>query len=357
MYDSKTIAPVRATIASLLLVAGPVAADLPDPVFVDYVNARIASGEYVGMMVAVLDAEESYVQSFGTVAKDSTAAPDEKTIFEISSISKTFAATVFAQAVTDGKVDLEDPANGYLEANVQLADYAGRDITMLDLVAHQSGLPYMPVDIPTGEPPNPHAATTRDDLRRSINAFEPTSAPGEGYSYSAFAYGILALILESVLGDDFFALVDNNVTTPLDMEDTVLSLSAGQRERLATGYTQEGEPAVAFDQGVFRAAGSMFSTLHDLTLWLRANMQPETTPMADALRLTHEIHNSIGTIGLAWHKSEGFDDRSQFGTANGYRAYVGFLADGSRGVAILANTRVNAEALGNYLLIGTDLPD
>ena len=95
----------------------------------------------------------------------------------------------------------------------------------------------------------------------------------------------------------------------------------------------------------------------DLMIWLRANMNPGQTPMNDALILAQEIHNELGTIGLTWHRTEGYDDRSQYGTANGYRAYVGFLADGSRGAVVLANTRPDVEALGNRLLLGTDLPD
>ena len=108
---------------------------------------------------------------------------------------------------------------------------------------------------------------------------------------------------------------------------------------------------------MFRAAGSMYSTLHDLMIWLRANMEPEATPFGDALTLAHTVQNDLGTIGLAWHKTEGFDDRSQYGTAHGYRAYVGFLADGSKGTVLLANTKVDVAALGSHLLLGTDLPD
>ena len=344
-------------LGGLVVASGAVAGDFPDEAFVEHVESRVDSGEYVGLIVGFIDGDQTHIRSFGSISKDDDTPPDERTMFEISSVAKTFVATLLARSVTAGRVALDDSANRYLESNARLASYEGTEIRLLDLAAHQSGLPSMPEDMPRADPPNPFADTTRDDLLASINAFAPTSRPGQGYSYSGFAYGVLALILESVNQADVFTLVEHEVTEPLGMHDTVLHLNAEQDTRLATGYTRDGDPAVPLDQGVLRAAGSMYSNLHDLMIWVRANMQPQASPIGEALALTHRIHNEVGTIGLAWHKSEGYDDRSQYGTANGYRAYVGFLADGSKGVVILANTIVDAEALGSRLLLGTELPE
>ena len=345
------------TASLVLLASAATASGLPDREFVEHVEARVESGEYVGMIVGLVDGGQTYVQAFGTVSKNSDRPPDGRTIFEISSITKTFVATVLARSVIDQRLDLGHPANRYLEPDASLKAYDGREITLLDLAAHQSGLPYLPANLSPGEAPNPYAQTTTDDLMAAIDAFSPTEAPGQGYSYSAFAYGVLALILERVRGADVFALIRRDITGPLEMPDTVQMLDSDQARRKATGYTPAGDEAVGLDQGIFNAAGSMHSTLDDLMNWLRANLQPDRSPLGNALVLAHEIQNDEGTTGLAWHRTEGYDDRSQYGTANGFRAYVGFLADGSRGAIILANTRVDAAALGSRLLLGTNLPD
>ncbi|MEM7503840.1 MAG: serine hydrolase domain-containing protein [Pseudomonadota bacterium] len=340
-----------------LTAAAPAFAELPSEALVRHIDNHIDSGNYVGVIVGFVDGDDVYVQAFGTTTKGARTPPNEHTIFEISSLSKTFAATLLAQAVVGKRLDLREPANRYLASDSQLTAYKNQEITLLDLAAHQSGLPYMPADIVQGEAPNPYAKTAAAALRTSINAFTPTSSPGQGYSYSAFAYGVLALILETTGNQDFATLVRRDVTAPLGMTDTVMTLDDKQHDRLATGYTPEGEVAQPLDQGVFRAAGSMYSTLHDLMIWLRANMEPQASPFSDSLTLAHTVQNDLGTIGLAWHKTEGFDDRSQYGTAHGYRAYVGFLADGSKGAVLLANTKVDVAALGSHLLLGTDLPD
>jgi hypothetical protein len=98
----------------------------------------------------------------------------------------------------------------------------------------------------------------------------------------------------------------------------------------------------------------MFSTLADLMFYVQANMGKLDTPLYEAMKLTHTLRDRDQLVGLAWQRTEGFDDRSHYGTANGYRAFVGFLVDGSRGVVVLANTKYGVVELGNRLLLGPE---
>ena len=340
-------------VVSLLMLwcSAAVSADLPDAELVRYINSQVENGGYVGMIVGYVDGDKTYIQAFGEKVRGGGVAPDEHSIFEISSISKTFVATLLAGLVVDSNLNLDDSVNDHLGSDVAFSSSHGKSITIRDLAVHQSGLPYMSDNIETIEGPNPYANTTDADLVGAINAFTPTGPPGEGYSYSAFAYGTIARVLEMETGSTFEELVTKQLTIPLGMHDTVFELDVDQSNRVAPGYTDEGNVAIPLEQGVFRAAGSMYSSLDDLMIWLRSNMRPDETPFGQSLKLTHKIQNEIGTTGLAWHKTEGFDDRSQYGTAHGYRAYVGFLADGSKGAVVLANTRANVADIGSRLLL------
>ncbi|MGI9263556.1 MAG: serine hydrolase domain-containing protein, partial [Gammaproteobacteria bacterium] len=343
--------------AVLLSLVNPVfARELPDTELTQYIERGVESGEYVGMIVGYIDGADTYVQAFGHTSRDGDQRPNENTVFEISSIAKTFTVTLLAESVIDGDMALTDAVNDHLESGVSLADFEGHEVTMLDLASHQSGLPYMPTDLVPDDGPNPYAATTTSDLIHSINAFVPESPAGQGYSYSAFAYGTIAHTLSIKQDATFEELVERRITKPLGMHDTVMQLNTDQSLRLATGYTPEGTVATPLEHGVFSAAGSMYSTLHDLMIWLNANLGRIDSPLNDAIEMTHPLRNDLGTIGLAWHQTEGHNDRSQFGTAHGYRAYVGFLADGSKGVVVLANTKANVMDIGERLLLASDLP-
>jgi len=349
---------IRLFLAAVLLPLSvpAIAADLPDAELIHYINGRIDSGEYIGLIVGFVDGDNTYVQAFGRKSVDGDVPPDARTLFEISSISKTFAATLLADAIVDGDMALSDPANDHLDAGTEFAGHEGREITLLDLVSHQSSLPYMPTDTPKADGPNPYADTNADDMRLAINSNMPASPAGQGYSYSAFAYGAIAHLLVEYSGATVADMVQSGITGPLGMQDTVMQPNEEQAGRMATGYTPDGEIAVPLDQGVFQAAGSMYSTLDDLMVWLQANMSGTNSALNEAIAMTHPLRNEMGTIGMAWHRKEGFDDRSQFGTAHGYRAYVGFLADGTKGAVVLANTKANVLDIGERLILGLDLP-
>ncbi len=343
-------------ILALAFAANAIGDELPDKELVDHIREEISQGRYVGVIVGLIDGDRTIVQSFGETAKGSGRAPNEHTLFEISSISKTLVATILADVAVRTDLELTDPVRDYLPNGVRLAAIDGREATLEDLAVHTAGLPYLPEDYEPPEATNPYSGYTTDDLWYSVNAFSPTRRAGQEHSYSAFGYGILTQVLSLHTGHSFGELLRIHITDPLGMEDTVIEPSFEQRRWLATGYDPEGNVATYMDQGAFQGAGSLFSTLADMLVYVKANMGKIDTPLYEAMKLTHPVRDRDELIGLAWHRSEGFEDRSHFGTANGYRAFVGFLMDGSRGVVVLANTKYGVVELGNRLLLGTERP-
>ena len=347
----------RASLVLLFLATAVAANELPDDELIRYIEAKVAADEYVGIVVGYYDGGQTYVQSFGSTARTTGEAPARDTLFEISSVSKTFVAYLLADAVLRKELALDDPVNRYLPAGTQIADHDGRPVTLLDLAAHHSGLPDRPATMSPGDGINPWAGSNTTDLQSAINNYEPDVAAGNEYRYSAFGYAVLALALENHLDRTLDELIRERITTPLGMRDTVFEPGDNQVSRLATGYTPEGDVATPFDQGIFRAAGSMYSTLDDLLAWARLQTDDSDSHMAKAARLSHRLHPASDTLALAWHRTPGYTDRSQYGTANGYRAFVGFLTDQARCVVVLANTRANVMDIGNRLLLGSELPE
>ena len=134
----------------LLLATAVAANELPDDELIRYIEAKVAADEYVGIVVGYYDGGQTYVQSFGSTARTKREAPARDTLFEISSVSKTFVAYLLADAVLRKEMTLDDPVNRYLPAGTQLADQDGRPVTLLDLAAHHSGLPDRPADMSPG---------------------------------------------------------------------------------------------------------------------------------------------------------------------------------------------------------------
>jgi D-alanyl-D-alanine-carboxypeptidase/D-alanyl-D-alanine-endopeptidase len=68
---------------------------------------RIAAGTHQTLVFGVVDGDKSEVVAFGTL--DDGKPPDGDTVYEIGSITKTFTATLLAQAVLSGRVTLDTP--------------------------------------------------------------------------------------------------------------------------------------------------------------------------------------------------------------------------------------------------------
>jgi D-alanyl-D-alanine-carboxypeptidase/D-alanyl-D-alanine-endopeptidase len=345
-------------VSTLFLSCGASAAELPDAELIDHIEDRVDSGFYVGVIVGVIDGDKTTVQRFGETRKGSGVAPDEHTLFEISSVSKVFLATALAYLTVSDSVELTGLANDYLPADAQFGTGNGDNIRLVDLATHFSGLPYAPPGYAAGEAPNAFAGFAIGDLKQSIRTFEAQRAPGEDYGYSAFGYATLNLALASTIGEENpRAVIQDFALTPMMIEDTVFELRPEQRERLATGYTPDGEIATALDQGALFAAGSMYSTLHDLMVFLRIYLDPPDNRLGKAAGIAARLYSPDELVGLAWHRSKDHHDRSQFGTSNGYRAFVGFLEGGGRGVVVLANTKEGVVEIGERLLLGPENVD
>ena len=66
---------------------------------------RIAADSYQTLVFGVVDGDKTEIVTFGKL--DNGNAPDGDTVFEIGSITKTFTATLLAQAVLAGRVTLD----------------------------------------------------------------------------------------------------------------------------------------------------------------------------------------------------------------------------------------------------------
>ena len=95
----------------------------------------------VGLSIGFFNNGESYFYNFGTTEKGKALPPSQNTVYEIGSITKTFTSLVLANAVSEGKVRLDDDIRKYLEGNYLNLEYEGKGITLAELVNGTSGLP------------------------------------------------------------------------------------------------------------------------------------------------------------------------------------------------------------------------
>ena len=117
------------------------------------------------------------------------------TVFEIGSITKTFTGALLADAVLRGEVKLDDPVAKYLPAGGKMPVREGRQITLLDLATHRSGLPRIATGFTAPDPANPYATFDDAKLLAWLSEHELQRLPGEKAEYSNVGAGLLGYAL------------------------------------------------------------------------------------------------------------------------------------------------------------------
>jgi D-alanyl-D-alanine-carboxypeptidase/D-alanyl-D-alanine-endopeptidase len=318
------------------------------------VRARVDNGVSVGMVVGLVDGSGARYFSYGTAARTGGRPLDERTVFEIGSITKVFTALALADMVVHGMVGLDDPVQQYLPDSVRVPSRSGRPITLCLLSAQRSGLPRMPSNFAPADPNNPYADYDAGRLYAFLNGYTLTREPGAVYEYSNLGVGLLGLALARRAGTSYEELLVGRVLRPLRLADTRVTLTPDQRARLARGHAG-GREVGSWDLDALAGAGALRSTAADMTVFLAAAAGLARTPLDSAFRLTEGIQGDAGAtmrIGLGWHVI-GHDTSTVYwhnGGTGGYHSFIGFDPRRRIGVVVLSNSSESIDDIGFHLL-------
>ena len=329
----------------------------PDPLLSE-IPAFQRARRVPGMVAGLVARDGSTCWGFGTVAGGSSRVPDERTIFEIGSVTKVFTAALLARLAEQGVVALDEPLRPLLEPEVRLPPWAGREVTLEHLATHTSTLPRASRRMMAKallHPGNPYRDYQVGDLHADLAAFQPAPGLGRDFAYSNLGFGLLGHLLSRRAGVPYEDLVVDEVCRPLGLPDTLVTLDDERRSRLAQGHFF-GRPVGLWEIPVLGGAGALRSTAADMVVFLEANLGLRRTPLQVALRTTHEPRVRVSdtfAIGLAWHRTDlpgGGLAVWHRGETGGMRAFVGFVPERVLGLVLLANASAGVDELGLELL-------
>ena len=277
------------------------------------------------------------------------AKPDS--VFQIGSITKTFTGLELMLMAAQGKVRLNEPVRELLPPGT-VRKPAGREITLLDLATHQSGLLAMPTNVEMNEKPNPGASYRPVDLYDYIAERGLAKNPNTTYQYSNLGYALLGMALAERAGTSYPDLVQRDIAAPLGLKDTVVSPSAAQEARTIQGYDEQHRPMSPWKADALAPAGTIRSTAGDMLTYLVANLHPETAAAASpalskALARSHELKNDVSSgvrIAIAWFYSKDTGIYWHDGAISGYTSYAFFHPESDFAAVVLRNDGTNPVA-------------
>ncbi len=175
------------------------------------------------------------------------------------------------------------------------------------------------------------------------------SRPGTKYQYSNFGMGVLGHVLALQAGKDYESLVVERICRPLRLDDTRITLSGAQRQRLSPGHDIDGQVLPGWDFPSLPGAGALRSTAEDLVRFVAANLDPASTPIGPVLEAAQVPQRDIGPgqkMALGWHVDTRQGIHWHNGQTGGYHSYIAFCKPKNIGVVVLSNT---AGAIGDVL--------
>jgi serine-type D-Ala-D-Ala carboxypeptidase/endopeptidase len=281
---------------------------------------------------------------------------DGRTLFELGSITKVFTGILLADMVERSEVKLEDPVAQFLPKDTQVPSRAGKQIRLVDLATHSSGLPRMPSNFAPADASNPYADYSAERLYEFLRGHTLTRDVGERAEYSNIGVGLLGHALSLRTGKSYEALVTERILEPLSMTSTRIVLRPEDRGRLAPGHSASGTPVPNWDLDALAGAGALRSNADDMLKFLAANISPPDNRVGRAIRAAQTpraTFNETMRVGLLWLTQTTRFGRTivwhNGGTA-GYRTYVGFDPERRIGVVVLSNRNNGVDRIGQHLL-------
>jgi CubicO group peptidase (beta-lactamase class C family) len=311
------------------------------------------------IVIGLVDEQGSRVVSCGKLDNGTDREADGDTVFEIASITKTFTGLLLQDMVERGEMKLDDPVAKYLPKSVKVPTRNGKEITLLQLVTHTSGLPFMPDNLDPKRMDNPYANYTVDKMYAFLSGYKLPRDPGTKYEYSGVGVALLAQAIALKAGTNYESLVVDRICRPLKMDSTRITLTPELKSRLAQGHNDYGYVVLDGDCGAFIGGGALCSTANDMLKYISANLGLIPSNLTLLMEKTHVVYFSHVTprndaIGLAWFvtpKPDGTKIIWHAGRAAGCLAFVGFDTTRRRGVVVLTSFRdLDIPVIGRFLL-------
>ncbi len=322
----------------------------------EYIERQLPTLNAPGVAIGLTHRERVlYVGSYGLANRETGEAVTPDTLFEIGSISKSFASIILLQLQEQGILDVNDPVKKHLPWFEVPSEF--EPITLRHLMSHTAG-------IVTGSDETVSAHTEVWNLRYT----KATAPPGEMFHYSNSGYKVLGLVLQSVLGQDIAEILRERILAPLGMDATFPVIRTDMRSRLATGNNPFYDdrplppggllaPATWFESDT--ADGSICSNAEDMCRYIQALLQhgkglltPQSFEqlIAPAISVNDDAHEGYYGLGLSIQE---LDEKRVIGHSGGMVGYAAdMLADleAGLGVIVLTNGPSDPKIISRFAL-------
>jgi CubicO group peptidase (beta-lactamase class C family) len=348
-----------ATFSLLIGIALPVAGSVDADRLTAFTEQGIELWHVPGLAVAVVTPDEVLFQrGFGTTAVANGQPVNEHTLFAIASTTKAMVVSGILILVDEEELSLDDPIIKHIPELHFEDPSLTQQLTVRDLLAHRTGLPSTDYWYFQNTPLDEQFVRLR-----TVRAEAPVRTR---LIYQNTMFDIAGLLIERISGQRWDHFLTVRLWQPIGMLETY-----GTRGQIGAGQPHA-TPYMFFDDRLTvapwdnpsdnaEAAGSVWSSIHDMSLWAQFLLRNGVTASGDRLISEERVEemfepqqlSSIGdfyptveltkpswrSYGLAWFQQDFQGRKIEFhtGSLTGLIAIIGLDRAGGKAVIALGN--------------------
>jgi CubicO group peptidase (beta-lactamase class C family) len=313
-----------------------------------------------GMSVAVVSNDEIvFQQGFGKTTIKNGKSVDENTLFAIASTTKAMVVAGILMLVDEGKLSLDDPISKHIPELHFKDPSLTRKINIRDLLAHRTGLPSTDYWSFFQE------MSLAEQIKRlkTVDAEAPLRTR---LIYQNTMFEIAGLLIERLSGKKWEQFLTERLWLPLGMKSTF-----AKRNEITAKHTAV-QPYNYVDNKLMKAkwnfsadyanaAGSVWSSIHDMSLWAQFLLRDGVTvegkrlikqSSIEQMFVPHQLSNESDfyptvkltkpnwrTYGLGWFQQDFQGRKIDFHTGSlaGLIAIIGLDRAENKAVIVLGN--------------------
>lgn len=313
--------------------------------FRDYAS----KSQTAGFSIALIDGTEVYQYNYGETKLGNKTLPNNQTLYEIGSITKTFTSASLIHWLNQNSIDINSSIKNYLPTNLSSnLSLSSIDISFKHLLNHTSGLPRIPSDLPNNSDPyngydslRVYNYISNHALLRTPGTL-PTNEENASNYYSNLAYALAGLVQERQSHTSLQSIFQNTIFNILNMTNSTLGdiESIGNK---AFPHNNANNASYWHLTGT-AGAGGMKSCLSDMTKYAQAQINAtNSTTLGTAFLTTQNPTvqiNGKDYFGLGWefyYTNENKRITVKDGGTGGFTAFVAFDRTTQKAIVALFN--------------------
>jgi len=231
------------------------------------IERAVADWPVVGLGCGVIAGGKTlFARGFGVRRLGGDERVDDRTLFAIGSVSKSFTGTLVAMLVDDGPISWDSRVLDHVRDFRLFDPFVTREMTVRDLLTHRSGLE-------RGDFMWYKSGYDSAEVMRRVAHLPPSWSFRTTFGYQNIMYLAAGQLIAAVTGKTWDELVRERIFAPLGMTDSVPSHAGleadgnvAQPHAIVDGTMTQ---IVSHDGLNINPAGSIYSNAHDMLAWLR----------------------------------------------------------------------------------------